>query len=134
MYLHIMHHSMQIMILRKRGKKPSGPDRDAVLDVIRAAWEEGLLNQTKAAHALGMHQSQVSKIINGRFRRPTGNAERLFKYAEQLLKKRLPSSAENELKAQLVKRLWAAWDGTAAGQRALVEILDGARRLRTTRR
>ncbi len=100
---------------------------------IALAWRTGRLPQQETCAALRIHQSQFSRLVNGRFVRPTGHAAALFAYAERQLKRhdRADPWPDHRLKEQLLSELLAAWDGTRAGADALRQILRGARHLRT---
>jgi transcriptional regulator with XRE-family HTH domain len=103
---------------------------------IRSAWENQDISQKEVARDLGIHQSQFSKLVNGRFKEADGHAARLFEYSKQRQgaggRARSPAVAET-IRASLTERLMQAWDGTAEGARALEAILDGAARLRQAR-
>ena len=99
---------------------------------IELAWKNGLFTQDKAAKALGVSQSQISKIVRGQFKRPTGKAKELFEYSKRLSAKSPKQlNVTESLRATLTERLFRAWDGTAEGAQALGDILDGAHKLRT---
>ena len=103
---------------------------------IRGAWKRKDISQKEVARDLGIHQSQFSKLVNGRFKKADGHAARLFEYSKQRqgTGARAPASAEAEtIRSALTERLMRAWDGTAEGARALETILDGAARLRQAR-
>lgn len=102
---------------------------------IRCAWENGAFLQCDAADELKVNQGQISKIIGGHFKRPSGHAARLFEYAKRRLTESENPDASQELdnaqavRNQLVNSLFSAWDGTTRGAEALIEILNGARQL-----
>ncbi len=98
--------------------------------VIEMAWKNGLFTQDTAAKALGMSQSQISKIVRGQFKRPKGNAMALFEYSKRLSERRPKHLKGMEsLRETLMERLLRAWDGTAEGAQALGDILDGVHKL-----
>lgn len=115
---------------------PSLPTPQEMAAFIRSAWENQDISQKEVARDLGIHQSQFSKLVNGRFKEADGHAARLFEYSKQRQgaggRARSPAVAET-IRASLTERLMQAWDGTAEGARALEAILDGAARLRQAR-
>ena len=113
---------------------PAEVTAQAMSEVIEAAWRNKLFTQDMAAEALGMSQSQISKIIRGQFKKPKGNAKALYEYSKGLSESR-PEHLESteSMRALLTERLFRAWDGTAEGGRALGDILDGAHKLRMRR-
>lgn len=100
---------------------------------IRSAWLRGDISQKQVQQDLGIHQSQFSKLVNGRFKGTAGHAGRLFEYSKKHngAGQRQSRGTDTEaLKAALTKRLIRAWDGTSDGAKALEAILEGVERLR----
>lgn len=111
------------------------PSANEMAKVIRNAWLHGHITQRNVAEDLGIHQSQFSKLVNGKFKQTGGHAERLFEYSRRRLDLSAPGSRTidaDALEAALMKRLLRAWDGTPDGAKALEAILDGVARLRRT--
>jgi hypothetical protein len=113
---------------------PAEVTTQVMLEVIEAAWRNKLFTQHMAAEALGVSQSQISKIVHGQFKKPKGKAKALYEYSKWLIESR-PERLESadSMRASLIERLFRAWDGTTEGGRALGDILDGAHKLRTRR-
>lgn len=103
--------------------------------MIRDAWESGRLNQREVEARLGIRQSQFSKLVNGKFKRASGHAVRLYEYSKsRIARRREPdAAAPEEVKRALTDRLMRAWDGTPDGAKALESILEGLTRLRGQR-
>lgn len=82
--------------------------------------------------ALGLNQGHFSKIVRGQFVRPTGRAAQVFEYAKRQLEaaKDSPNPQAGALPSRLTQAVWAAWDGTPEGERALEAILSGLREIR----
>lgn len=75
--------------------------------------------QNHIAKVTGVHQSQVSRICSGKFKRLSANVNRVCKYAnitvKVSVKKRLPETVRQALQDLL--------DGTADKERAVLAVL-----------
>jgi hypothetical protein len=80
----------------------------------------------------GIHQSQVSRLFRGQFKRLSPNVRTLLEYAKK--PQRMPRADPREAaKAQVIRAALRTWDATPQGAQALVRLLrsvDGIRRLR----
>ncbi len=122
-------HIMQVSNARKRHQR-AAIGRDQMLAIIQTAWREKAFRQGEAAAELKIDQGQISKIVNGRFRRAAGNAAKLFEYANRRLADAQQEGDAETLRAALVKQLLATWDQTAPGAQSLMALLEAVRRLR----
>jgi transcriptional regulator with XRE-family HTH domain len=114
-------------------KPTPSPSPEEMAARIRSAWKRKEITQSQVERDLGIHQSQFSKLVNGRFKEANGHAARLFEYSIQRegAGQREACAADAEaLRSSLTERLMRAWDGTTEGARALEAILEGAARLR----
>lgn len=75
-----------IMQISKTKRPEKAASREAMLATFRHAVESGAFLQCEAAHALGVQQGQVSKILAGKFIKPTGLALRLYEYANMQIR------------------------------------------------
>lgn len=116
-------------------EEPPKVDVAAMAAVIRATWKSGYITQESVARDLGIHQSQFSKIVNGQFKQPRGNAVRLFEYSKghAARQRRHGSEDVESMRQSLIHQLMRAWDETEDGARALEAILEGARLLSKAR-
>lgn len=130
-----MHGSMQESKCKTVASNGCYPSAEEMHLYIRCAWENGVFSQAEAAAELGVDQGQVSKIVNGHFRRPGGHAARLFAYAKGRLEASgtFDTSRDRDgtqgMQNALIASLLSAWDGTTRGAEALIDILNGARQL-----
>ncbi|WP_412854327.1 helix-turn-helix domain-containing protein [Cupriavidus metallidurans] len=109
---------------------------EEMAETIRKAWRRRDISQKQVERDLGIHQSQFSKLVNGRFKEANGHASRLFEYSKRHEGTAQLQSGETDteaLRSALTERLMRAWDGTDEGARALGAILDGVARLRARR-
>lgn len=107
--------------------------RDEMLLTISHAWSAGLFTQVEAATSLQMNQGQVSRIICGKFKRPTGHAASLFAYAKKKLESKcdaLVTRNDQALRSMLICKLMETWDHTETGADALAGLLEAARQLK----
>ena len=74
----------------------------------------------------GIHQSQVSRLLRGQFRRVSPNVRRLLDYKPEV-KKRTPST---EAEQAVIRAALRTWDATPEGARALVRLLRSVEGLR----
>ena len=73
----------------------------------------------------GIHQSQVSRLLRGQFRRLSPNVRRLLAY------KPGPKKAPDlEAKQAVIRAALRTWDATPEGARALVRLLRSVEGLR----
>jgi transcriptional regulator with XRE-family HTH domain len=95
-----------------------------LLHAIRTSKKLAGKTQGEIAQATGIHQSQISRIMNGDFKRVgSRNLTRLCRYANvQLSQHRVPSLLLNNT----VQRVW---DGSPNHEKALVTLLKAAEML-----
>jgi transcriptional regulator with XRE-family HTH domain len=105
------------------------PAVEPKLALLRRAIAEGKLTQQQIADGSGVHQSQVSRILGGKGKRASRNADRLCKYAEAMG----PPSGARTPRDELVASLLALWDGTPENADALRSLLNAVGRLGTAR-
>lgn len=89
---------------------------------IRKARKLSGLTQTEIARETGIHQSQVSRIMNGDFTRVTAKSvRRLCEFAH------IRTEADDlSLTSTLQNTLRGIWDGSKAQERAIVNLLRAA--------
>lgn len=104
--------------------------------VIHAAWKAGLIPQEKTCSDLRIDQSQFSRIVNGKFSRPTGHAATLYAYANMQMRGiHVASVLDRDAAAQqLVQVVLATWDKTEAGAQALSTAIKAMGRLQEVAR
>lgn len=97
--------------------------RSEALAAAGAATLAGL-NQSEIATAVGVSQSQVSRIFSGKSRRRSKNFEKICIYAYESLGKSQgnakPSASTNQ---DLMTALDAVWDGSDQHAKALATVI-----------
>jgi len=86
----------------------------------------------KVAADTGIHQSQVSRLFRGQFKRVSPNVRTLLEYARKP-QRITPADGRELAKAQVIRAALRTWDATPQGAQALVRLLrsvEGIRRLR----
>jgi hypothetical protein len=73
-----------------------------------------------------IHQSQVSRLLRGQFKRLSPNVRRLLAYAADRKPVAEPAQAAKEA---VVRAALSTWDTTPEGARALVRLLRSVRNL-----
>lgn len=106
-------------------RKP--PPADLGLQAASRARDAGL-NQQDIALALGINQSQVSRIFRGDIRRHTDTLMRVCKYVESRSLHVSPDEVRNN--DLLIEAIADVWDGTEADARILADFIRGLRALR----
>lgn len=105
--------------------------RDEVAAARRALLELAQRVQTtRVAADTGIHQSQVSRLFRGQFKRLSANVRTLLAYArdpERYAGAKEPSEAA---RASVIRAALRTWDSTPEGARALVRLLRSVERLR----
>jgi transcriptional regulator with XRE-family HTH domain len=74
----------------------------------------------------GIHQSQVSRLLRGQFRRVSPNVRKLLEWSPQ--KKTL--SIEKQAQEAVIRAALRTWDATPEGAQALVRLLRSVEALR----
>ncbi len=79
------------------------------------------LTQVEIARRAKIHQSQVSRIMRGDFKRVTAKSVlRLCEFA------RITGAVEDPVSPKLQQALRAVWDGTKGREKALINLLRAA--------
>ena len=74
----------------------------------------------------GIHQSQVSRLLRGQFRRISPNVRKLLGYRPGVAAK----TPDVEAKRAVIRAALRTWDATPQGARALVRLLRSVEGLR----
>lgn len=121
---------------KKGVENPRLRDRDEMARVIHAAWKSGLLPQEQTCSELRLDQGQFSKIVNGKFTRPSGHAAALYAYADMQLRgiRAAPATEKDAAAQQLIQVVLATWDKTEAGAQALSTAIKAMGRLQEVAR
>jgi len=86
----------------------------------------------QAAAQTGIHQSQVSRLFRGQFRRISPNVRTLLDYASAGARPRAARATESG-KEVVIREALKTWDSTPEGARALVRLLKSVREMRSAR-
>lgn len=78
------------------------------------------LTQNAVAEASGLHQSQVCRILSGKFKRCSKNVLKLCKFAKINISQARANPQENP---KLMEALSFAWDGTEDHAEAIARVL-----------
>lgn len=81
----------------------------------------------------GIHQSQVSRLLRGQFRRVSPNVRKLLDCAAEPLRRAPGSQREVRARQAVIRAALRTWDATPAGARALVRLLRSVEGLRRPR-
>ena len=90
-------------------------------------FKEGSIGQPEIAEKSGVSQSQVSRILSGKFKRRSKNVDSICKYAKLVVFTPKVDPMQNKA---LMDALSSAWDGTEDHAKILVNILNSVRNLR----
>lgn len=77
----------------------------------------------------GIHQSQVSRLLRGQFRRVSPNVRKLLACAEHPARP-APDRPETQAREAVIRAALRTWDSTPEGARALVKLLRSVEELR----
>jgi hypothetical protein len=89
---------------------------------------------TRVAADTGIHQSQVSRLFRGQFKRLSPNVHTLLAYAREPGRYAHVQAPSQAAKAAIVRAALRTWDSTPEGARALVRLLRSVERLSRARR
>lgn len=92
----------------------------AIAEALTAIFKSKKWNQSRIAMESGIHQSQVCRILSGKFKRCSKSVLILCKYANLSLVQKNTDPRANE---QLMKALSLAWDGTDAHAEMIAKLL-----------
>ena len=87
----------------------------------------------KVAADTGIHQSQVSRLFRGQFKRLSPNVRTLLAYAREPRRHALASDPSETAKAAVIRAALKTWDATPEGAQALVRLLRSVERIRRLR-
>lgn len=101
----------------------SASEANRLARALKGALRKKGISQIKAAADLGIHQSQISRILNGQARRTSKNVRRLCTYANIHCAPRIADPASN---AALMRALQRVWDGSRESANAVIRLLNAA--------
>jgi hypothetical protein len=112
--------------------KPAAPDgiaaaRRALLELAQR------VQTTRVAADTGIHQSQVSRLFRGQFRRISPNVRTLLAYAREPQRYAGAKEPSEAARAAVIRAALRTWDSTPEGARALVRLLRSVERLSRAR-
>lgn len=91
----------------------------SICEKIRAEVKSRNITQAELGKMADIHQSQVSRILRGEFRRPSTNVIKVCKSLGISLKP--DERTENSL--PLTDAIHSIWDGTKSGEASLIRLL-----------
>ncbi|HEV3009332.1 MAG TPA: hypothetical protein VGX52_09890, partial [Burkholderiales bacterium] len=77
-----------------------------------------------------IHQSQVSRLLRGQFKRVSSNVRKLLAYAADPKGQAGAAEPAQTAKEAVVRAALSTWDATPEGARALVRLLKSVRAIR----
>ena len=84
---------------------------------------------TRVAADTGIHQSQVSRLFRGQFKRISPNVRALLAYAREPARYAGAKEPTESARAAVIRAALRTWDSTPEGARALVRLLRSVERL-----
>ena len=108
---------------------PDGVDaaRRALLELAQR------VQTTRVAADTGIHQSQVSRLFRGQFKRVSPNVRTLLAYAREPGRYAGAKEPSEAARAAIIRAALRTWDSTPEGARALVRLLRSVQRLSRAR-
>lgn len=91
-----------------------------VYERIKNSPKLSAITQVALARGAKVHQSQVSRILKGKFVRVSKNVMRICKFAD------ISFTQDQPLSPKLQKALQGVWDGSPGQEAALVQLLNAA--------
>jgi hypothetical protein len=88
---------------------------------------------TRVAADTRIHQSQVSRLFRGQFKRVSSNVRRLLAYASDPKQRGAAPEPAQAAKQAIIRAALHTWDTTPEGARALVRLLKSVRAMRRVR-
>jgi len=90
----------------------------------------GRVPTVRVAADTGIHQSQVSRLLRGQFKRVSSNVRKLVAYASTPQRQRAAAEPAPDAKAAVIRAALHTWDTTPEGAKALVRLLRSVRAMR----
>lgn len=84
---------------------------------------------TRVAADTGIHQSQVSRLFRGQFKRVSPNVRALLAYAREPARYAGAKAPTDAARAAVIRAALRTWDSTPEGAQALVRLLRSVERL-----
>jgi hypothetical protein len=84
---------------------------------------------TRVSRDTGIHQSQVSRLFRGQFKRLSPNVRTLLAYAREPHRYAGAKEPSESARAAVIRAALRTWDSTPEGARALVRLLRSVERL-----
>ena len=88
------------------------------------------LSTVQIAADTGIHQSQVSRLLRGHFRRISPNVRALLAYASKGPAKRAQPRAAQAARTAVIRAALRTWDATPQGAQALVRLLRSVQEIK----
>lgn len=88
------------------------------------------VSTVQVAADTGIHQSQVSRLFRGQFKRVSPNVATLLEYSRKPRRYRAADAGREAAKKAVVRAALRTWDSTPGGARALVRLLRSVERLK----
>ena len=102
-----------------------------IVKARRALEALGRRAQTvEIAARTGIHQSQVSRLLRGQFRRVSPNVRKLLAYRPQPAGRGAVAQPGAQARQAVIRAALRTWDETPEGARALVRLLRSVEGLR----
>lgn len=99
----------------------------AIAQALQASFKRKGWNQIDISSKSSIHQSQVCRILSGKFKRCSKNVLKLCKYAEITIVQKKADPRGNE---KLMEALSYAWDGTEKHAEIIAKMLMAVKELR----
>lgn len=90
----------------------------------------GRVPTVRVAADTRIHQSQVSRLLRGQFKRVSSNVRKLVAYASTPQRERASTEPAPDAKAAVIRAALNTWDTTPEGAKALVRLLRSVRAMR----
>jgi len=113
-------------IRKSDSKKSQGIDLDDAKAML-AALRQLKIPQEKISKDTGIHQSQVSRLLGGDFKKVNGRALELCKYAKNMLHS--PRQQRGKFREEIIHSALALWDGSDASGTQLIQVLQSIKKL-----
>lgn len=91
------------------------------------------VSTVKIAADTGVHQSQVSRLVRGQFKRLSPNLLKLLEYADAPRRRNAADAGREAAKKAVVRAALRTWDSTPGGAQALVRLLRSVEKLKILR-
>jgi len=100
-----------------------------IAPALRSYMKNTCTTQEVVSQKLGIHQSQISRLLNGEYQRLSPNLKKFCDYAKIEVGIRVRGKSKKQLSRKLSRVVAEVWDGSKQHEYALIRIIRSLKAL-----